>query len=99
MSHFTVLTAITLPEGVEDLLSQSSIQMSVCELAQATHSADIANKLKTNTVKAEALRNQLQFENFIETLVGNRLEPFWESATRSLAVKSQRTNNKIPLFG
>ena len=24
---------------------------------------------------------------------------FWESATRSLAVKSQRTNNKIPLFG
>lgn len=48
MSHFTVLTAITLPEGVEDLLSQSSIQMSVCELAQATHSADIANKLKTN---------------------------------------------------
>ena len=26
-------------------------------------------------------------------------DPFWESATRSLAVKSQRTNNKIPLFG
>lgn len=24
---------------------------------------------------------------------------FWESATRSLVVKSQRTNNKIPLFG
>ena len=79
MSHFTVLTAITLPEGVEDLLSQSSIQMSVCELAQATHSADIANKLKTNTVKAEALRNQLQFENFIETLAGYRLEPYWEN--------------------
>lgn len=26
-------------------------------------------------------------------------DPFWESATRSLTVKSQRTNNKIPLFG
>ncbi len=26
-------------------------------------------------------------------------DPFWTSATRSLAVKSQRTNNKIPLFG
>lgn len=26
-------------------------------------------------------------------------DPFWESATRSLAVRSQRTNNKIPLFG
>ena len=24
---------------------------------------------------------------------------FWASATRSLTVKSQRTNNKIPLFG
>ena len=79
MSHFTVLTAITLPEGVEDLLSQSPLQMSVCELVQATHSANIANEFKTNTVKAEALRNQLQFENFIEILVGNRLEPYWEN--------------------
>ena len=26
-------------------------------------------------------------------------DPFWTSATRSLAVRSQRTNNKIPLFG
>ena len=26
-------------------------------------------------------------------------DDFWVSATRSLAVKSQRTNNKIPLFG
>ena len=26
-------------------------------------------------------------------------DPFWDSATRSLTVKSQRTNNKIPLFG
>ena len=26
-------------------------------------------------------------------------EDFWVSATRSLTVKSQRTNNKIPLFG
>ena len=26
-------------------------------------------------------------------------DPFWESATRSLAVRSQRPNNKIPLFG
>ena len=26
-------------------------------------------------------------------------EDFWISATRSLTVKSQRTNNKIPLFG
>ena len=30
---------------------------------------------------------------------GSGGDPFWESATRSLAVRSQRTNNKIPLFG
>jgi type IV secretion system protein VirD4 len=30
---------------------------------------------------------------------GKEGDPFWTSATRSLAVKSQRTNNKIPLFG
>ena len=26
-------------------------------------------------------------------------DPFWESATRSLTVRSQRTNNGYPLFG
>ena len=26
-------------------------------------------------------------------------DPFWESATRSLMVRSQRTNNGYPLFG
>ena len=30
---------------------------------------------------------------------GKAGDEFWTSATRSLAVKSQRTNNKIPLFG
>ena len=30
---------------------------------------------------------------------GKAGDDFWVSATRSLAVKSQRTNNKIPLFG
>ena len=30
---------------------------------------------------------------------GKAGDDFWVSATRSLAVKSQRTNNKIQLFG
>ena len=30
---------------------------------------------------------------------GKAGDDFWVSATRSLTVKSQRTNNKIPLFG
>ena len=42
---------------------------------------------------------------FVTTLIANTKgdgkegDEFWTSATRSLAVKSQRTNNKIPLFG
>ena len=42
----------------------------------------------------------------VNTLIANTkgegeksAEDFWVSATRSLTVKSQRTNNKIPLFG
>ena len=41
-------------------------------------------------------------DNFIKNTTpknAHNSDPFWESATRSLAVKSQRTNNKIPLFG
>lgn len=30
---------------------------------------------------------------------GKAGDDFWVSATRSLTVRSQRTNNKIPLFG
>ena len=30
---------------------------------------------------------------------GKSNDPFWESATRSLTVRSQRTNNGYPLFG
>lgn len=41
-------------------------------------------------------------DNFIKNTTpknAQQSDPFWESATRSLAVRSQRTNNKIPLFG
>lgn len=41
-------------------------------------------------------------DNFIKNTTpkgSSNPDPFWESATRSLAVESQRTNNKIPLFG
>ena len=42
---------------------------------------------------------------FVNALIANTKgdgkegDEFWTSATRSLTVKSQRTNNKIPLFG
>ena len=35
----------------------------------------------------------------IAYIVKAKSDAFWTSATRSLTVKSQRTNNKIPLFG
>lgn len=51
------------------------------------------------------IRNEADILKFVDTLIANTKgegkegDPFWTSATRSLAVKSQRTNNKIPLFG
>ena len=51
------------------------------------------------------VRNEADILKFVDTLISNtkgegkESDPFWTSATRSLAVKSQRTNNKIPLFG
>ena len=51
------------------------------------------------------IRNEADILKFVDTLIANTKgegkegDPFWTSATRSLTVKSQRTNNKIPLFG
>ena len=52
------------------------------------------------------VRDDKDVLRLIETLIQSTTppgaqssDPFWTSATRSLTVKSQRTNNKIPLFG
>ena len=52
------------------------------------------------------LRSEKDILKLVNTLIANTKgdgekagEDFWVSATRSLTVKSQRTNNKIPLFG
>ena len=52
------------------------------------------------------VRDDKDVLRLIETLIqsttppgAQSTDPFWTSATRSLAVRSQRTNNKIPLFG
>ena len=51
------------------------------------------------------LHSEKDILKFVTALISNTKgdgktgDEFWESATRSLAVKSQRTNNKIPLFG
>ena len=51
------------------------------------------------------IHSEADILKFVDTLIANTKgegkegDPFWTSATRSLAVKSQRTNNKIPLFG
>ena len=51
------------------------------------------------------IKNEADILKFVNALISNTKgegkegDPFWTSATRSLAVRSQRTNNKIPLFG
>ena len=51
------------------------------------------------------LRSEKDILKLVNTIIANTKgdgkegDEFWTSATRSLTVKSQRTNNKIPLFG
>ena len=52
------------------------------------------------------LRDEKDAMKLVNTLIqattpkgSHEADPVWTSATRSLTVKSQRTNNKIPLFG
>ena len=45
------------------------------------------------------MRKEFEINGCIEVSSEVTEDEFWKSATRSLAVKSQRTNNKIPLFG
>ena len=51
------------------------------------------------------IKNESDILKFVNALISNTKgegkegDPFWTSATRSLAVRSQRTNNKIQLFG
>ena len=51
------------------------------------------------------IKTEADILKFVNALISNTKgegkegDPFWTSATRSLTVKSQRTNNKIPLFG
>ena len=52
------------------------------------------------------IRSEKDILKLVNTLIANTkgegeksAEDFWVSATRSLAVRSQRTNNKIQLFG
>ena len=51
------------------------------------------------------IKNEADILKFVNALISNTKgegkegDPFWTSATRSLTVKSQRSNDKIPLFG
>lgn len=50
-------------------------------------------------IEGKELMAQLFCDVVIKNTGSEKGDHFWDSATRSLAVKSQRTNNKIPLFG
>lgn len=50
-------------------------------------------------VGGQELMAQLFCDVIIKNTGGEERDHFWDSATRSLAVRSQRTNNKIQLFG
>ena len=59
----------------------------------------------SNTSLLPDIHSEKDILKLVTTLIANTKgegkagDDFWVSATRSLTVKSQRTNNKIPLFG
>ena len=94
---------VTDPKGetmraVAPLLLEKGYVIKVFDLIDTNHS-DAFNPFPY-------LRDDKDVMKLVNNLIKNTTpknssnsDPFWESATRSLAVKSQRTNNKIPLFG
>lgn len=94
---------VTDPKGemaraVAPLLIRQGYDVRIFDLLDTAHS-DLYNPF-------HYLRDDKDAIKLINNLIKNTTpkgaqqnDPFWESATRSLAVRSQRTNNKIQLFG
>lgn len=84
--------------AVGPLLLKRGYVLRVFDLVDPAHS-DCYNPFRYIRKDADVFR---LIDNLIKNTTPKNAannDPFWESATRSLAVKSQRTNNKIPLFG
>ena len=84
--------------AVGGLLEKMGYEVMIFNLIDMAHS-DCYNPFTYLHTDVDAFR-------LINTLIQNTTpqksqtsDPFWDSATRSLAVRSQRTNNKILLFG
>ena len=86
----------------------------ICEVGQLLQRAEYRIKV-LNTINFKKsmhynpfayIRSEKDILKLVNTIIVNTKgdgdksgEDFWVSATRSLTVRSQRTNNKIPLFG
>ena len=87
-----------LVRAVAPFLLQQGYVVKVFDLIEPSHS-DSYNPFRYIRKDSDVFR---LISNFIQNTTpknAGQNDPFWESATRSLTVKCQRTNNKIPLFG
>lgn len=94
---------VTDPKGellrdVGGLLKENGYRIKVLNLVEFAQS-DHYNPLTYIRDEKDVLKLVTNLIRNTTPKTASSSDPFWESATRSLAVRSQRTNNKIPLFG
>ena len=78
MSHFSVLTAVSLPDDLSDQIQQipeQEILAHIMEVAFLTHLQGIPLSLDSDAL---SIQPQMRLESFVEELVCQRLDPYWE---------------------
>ena len=101
-SDYPTSFVVTDPKG--SLIVESGRMLRhFCYRIKAMNTINFAKSMHYNPLAY--IRSQKDILKLVNCLIANTRgegkggDPFWDSATRSLTVRSQRTNNGYPLFG
>lgn len=76
--HFTVLTAVTLPENCGQAINLPAT-VRINELVAALRRARFGGNAAKDALDSELVETQVRFEQMVEDLVDNRLLPYCEN--------------------
>ena len=76
--HFTVLTAVTLPENCGQAINLPAT-IRINELVAALRRARFGDNAAKDALDSELVETQVRFEQMVEDLVDNRLLPYCEN--------------------
>lgn len=76
--HFTVLTAVTLPENCGQAINLPAT-VRINELVAALRRARFGDNAAKDALDSELVETQVRFEQMVEDLVDNRLLPYCEN--------------------